>query len=133
MNEREKNDPLRDFGERLNKARAANQGPPSKAPESGSSTSNALAFGWRIGIELFGAIVVAVFIGWAIDKGLGTRPWGMVVFFFLGVAAGMLNVYRAVSRMSGAVGFKQPPPDTALKGTQASPPKGAGWDEDEEG
>ena len=48
MNEREKNDPLREFGERLNKARAASQGPVSKAPDTTTpSTSNALAFGWR--------------------------------------------------------------------------------------
>jgi ATP synthase protein I len=126
MNEREKNDPLRDFGERLDKARAASQGPVGKAPDSTPSTSNALAFGWRVGIELVGAIVVAAFIGWAIDKWLGTRPWGMVVFFFLGVAAGMLNVYRAVTGMTGAVGFRKPP------ASDASPAKGAGWDEDEE-
>jgi ATP synthase protein I len=126
MNEREKNDPLREFGERLDKARAANLGPLGKAPDSPPSTGNALAFGWRIGIELVGAIVVAVFIGWAIDKWFGTRPWGMVVFFFLGVAAGMLNVYRAVIGMTGAVGFKQPPSGNA------PPAKGAGWDEDEE-
>jgi ATP synthase protein I len=127
MNEREKNDPLREFGERLNKARAAKQGPVSKTPDTTPSTSNALAFGWRVGIELVGAIVVAEFIGWAIDKWFGTRPWGMVVFFFLGVAAGMLNVYRAVTGMTGAVGFKQPPPTSKVP-----PAKGAGWDEDEE-
>jgi ATP synthase protein I len=127
MNEREKNDPLREFGERLNKARAASQGPASKPPDTTSpSTSNALAFGWRVGIELVGAIVVAELIGWAIDKWLGTRPWGMVVFFFLGVAAGMLNVYRAVAGMTGAVGFRQPSQG------KAPPAKGAGWDEDEE-
>jgi ATP synthase protein I len=126
MNEREKNDPLREFGERLDKARAANQGPLGKAPDGGPSTGTALAFGWRVGIELVGAIVVAELIGWAIDKWLGTRPWGMVVFFFLGVAAGMLNVYRAVAGMSGAVGYRQPPPGSA------PPTKGAGWDEDEE-
>jgi ATP synthase protein I len=128
MNEREKNDPLREFGERLNKARAASQGPVSKAPDTTSpSTSNALAFGWRVGIELVGAIVVAELIGWAIDKWLGTRPWGMVVFFFLGVAAGMLNVYRAVAGLGGAVGFRQKPPTS-----QAPPAKGAGWDEEDD-
>jgi ATP synthase protein I len=127
MNEREKNDPLREFGERLDKARAASQGPPGKkAPDSGPSTSNALAFGWRVGIELVGAIVVAEFIGWAMDKWLGTRPWGMVVFFFLGVAAGMLNVYRAVAGMGGAVGFRRPSQG------DAPPAKGPGWNEDEE-
>ena len=126
MNEREKNDPLRELGERLDKARAANEGPLSKPPDSTPSTSNALAFGWRVGIELVGAIVFAVFIGWAIDTWLGTRPWGMVVFFFLGVAAGMLGVYRAVTGLGGVVGFRQPPP------TNAPPTKGAGWDEDED-
>jgi ATP synthase protein I len=125
MNEREKNDPLREFGERLDKARAASQGPLSKAPDDAPSTSTALAFGWRVGLELVGAIVVAELIGWAIDKWLGTRPWGMVVFFFLGVAAGMLNVYRAVSGLGGAVGFRQPP-------DSAPPAKSAGWNEDDE-
>jgi ATP synthase protein I len=131
MNEREKDDPLREFGERLNKARAANHGPPSKTPDSTPSTGNALAFGWRVGIELVGAIVVAEFIGWAIDKWFGTRPWGMVVFFFLGVAAGMLNVYRAVTGMGGAMGFKQPPQGDGPS-AKAPPTKGAGWDEDED-
>lgn len=126
MNEREKNDPLREFGERLAKARAASQGPLGKAPDDPPSTSTALAFGWRVGIELVGAIVVAALIGWAIDKWLGTRPWGMVVFFFLGVAAGMLNVYRAVTGLGGAVGFRQPPQG------DAPPAKGAGGDEDED-
>lgn len=123
MDEREKNDPLREFGERLDKARAARQGPPGRAPEGETGTGKALALGWRVGIELVGAIVVAVFIGWAIDRWLGTRPWGVVVLFFLGIAAGMLNVYRAVTGLGRAVGFKR----------DASAGPGAGWgDEDED-
>lgn len=125
MNEREKHDPLRDLGERLDKARAAGKVPLGRPPDSG--TSNALAFGWRVGIELLGAIVIAVFIGWAIDRWLGTRPWGMVVLFFLGVAAGMLNVYRAVSGLGRAVGFRQQEPGNKAAGTT-----GAGWDDDED-
>ncbi len=50
----------------------------------------------------------------------------MVVFFFLGVAAGMLNVYRAVMGLGGAVGFRQKPPG------QVPRAKGAGWDDDED-
>ena len=123
MNEREKNDPLRELGERLDKARAARQGPLGRAPQSETGTSNALALGWRVGIELVGAIVVAVFIGWAIDRWLGTRPWGMVVLFFLGIAAGMLNVYRAVTGLGRAVGFKRDA--SASSG-------GPGWDDEDE-
>lgn len=125
MNEREKHDPLRDLGERLDKARAAGKGTLDRPPETG--TSNALALGWRVGIELLGAIVVAVFIGWAIDRWLGTRPWGMVVLFFLGVAAGMLNVYRAVTGLGRAVGFRPDAP-----GDAAADKPGAGWDDDED-
>lgn len=120
MDEREKDDPLRELGERLAKAQAAAKRPEPRTSQ--PSTGSALAYGWRIGIELIGAIAIASFIGWAIDRWLGTRPWGMVVFFLLGMAAGMLNVYRAVTGLGGAVGYKRdgitPPPAT--------------WDEDEE-
>ena len=54
------------------------------------------------------AIAVAIGLGWAIDHWLGTRPWGMIVLFFLGIAAGMLNVYRAVNRIGGAAGYRKP-------------------------
>jgi hypothetical protein len=33
------------------------------------------------------------------------------VMFFLGVATGMLNVYRAITRQSAAVGFRRPQGD----------------------
>ena len=56
----------------------------------------------------------------------------MVVFFFLGVAAGMLNVYRAVAGLGGAVGFRKPPARNVPPRGNAPPAKGAGWDEDEE-
>jgi ATP synthase protein I len=120
MNEREKNDPLRELGERLDKARASNQPAPVKP---GESTSSALAFGWRIGIELIGAIIVATFIGWAFDRWLGTRPWGIVIFFFLGIAAGMINVFRAVKGLGMAIGYRK---DQQTKGSAGN------WDDDED-
>lgn len=70
-----------------------------------------LGLGLRIGIELVVAIGVATGLGWAIDRWLGTRPWGIIVLFFLGVAAGMLNVYRAVSGISTPVGYRGPGSD----------------------
>jgi len=103
MDEREKVDPLRGLGERLDKARAARVPPPS-SPQEG--TGAALALGWRVGLELVIAIGVAVLIGWAMDRWLGTRPWGMIGFFFLGVAAGMVNVYRTVTGMGMAMGYR---------------------------
>jgi ATP synthase protein I len=72
-----------------------------------SNLQQGLALGLRIGIELIVAVGVATGLGWAIDRWLGTRPWGMIVLFFLGVAAGMLNVYRAVAGISGAAGYRR--------------------------
>ena len=50
----------------------------------------------RLGVEMLAAVAVSVGIGVLVDRGLESKPWGVVVFFFLGVAAGGLNVYRAV-------------------------------------
>jgi ATP synthase protein I len=85
-----------------------------------------LGLGLRIGIELVVAIGVATGLGWAIDHWLGTRPWGIIVLFFLGVAAGMLNIYRAVSGITTPVGYRRPGED----GPTGRPSPDA-WDDDE--
>src|SRR6266436_9932957 len=96
MSESRPPDPLARLGEQIDKARAGRVG---RQPVVGdrSAVQQGLGLGFRIGIELVVAVVVATGLGWAIDRWLGTRPWGMIVLFFLGVAAGMLNVYRAVT------------------------------------
>jgi len=100
-------DPLARLGEEIDRARAERV-PSRPAVSERSLLQQGLGFGFRIGIELVVAVVVATALGWAIDRWFGTRPWGMIVLFFLGVAAGMLNVYRAVTGVGGAVGFRQP-------------------------
>jgi ATP synthase protein I len=42
-----------------------------------------------------------------LDHWLGTKPWGMIGLFFLGVAAGMVNVWRAVTGQGMAVGYRR--------------------------
>src|ERR1700722_8861879 len=117
-------DPLRELGQRLDRARRA-EAPPAPSRPIGMSAQNALGMAWRIGIELVVAIAVATAIGWAIDHWLGTRAWARIVLFFLGVAAGMVNVWRAVTGMSTAMGYGKP------GGSSGPPPQGQ-WDEDED-
>jgi ATP synthase protein I len=50
--------------------------------------------GVRVGVEMVSALVVAVAIGWALDRWLGTSPVFLGVFVLLGGAAGVLNVWR---------------------------------------
>jgi ATP synthase protein I len=108
MSEREPPDPLARLGERIDRARAEYV---REEPAVGdrSALQQGVGSGLRIGLELVVAIGVATALGWAIDQWLGTRPWGIIVLFFLGVAAGMLNVYRAVSGIRAPVGYRYPP------------------------
>jgi ATP synthase protein I len=107
MSESTPPDPLARLGEEIDKARAGRvRRQPQVADR--STLQQGLGLGFRIGIELVVAVVVATAIGWAIDRWLGTRPWGMIVLFFMGVAAGMLNVYRAVTGTGRAVGYRPP-------------------------
>lgn len=125
MSEREPPDPLARLGERIDRARAERASGPTPAGDR-SGMQQGLGIGLRIGIELVVAIGVATALGWAIDHWLGTRPWGIIVLFFLGVAAGMLNVYRAVSGISTPVGYRRPGADGPRMRPGQDP-----WDDDE--
>jgi ATP synthase protein I len=118
-------DPLARLGERIDKARAERV---RRQPPVGdrSSLQQGLGLGFRIGIELVVAVGLATALGWAIDRWLGTRPWGMIALFFLGVAAGMLNVYRAVAGISTAAGTRRPGEGSAAKRDARDE-----WDDDE--
>ncbi len=54
---------------------------------------------FKLGTELVAAVIVGTIIGFILDNWFGTKPWLMIVFFFLGTAAGILNVIRSANRM----------------------------------
>ena len=54
---------------------------------------------FRLGTELVAAVVVGTIIGFILDNWFDTKPWLIIIFFFLGAAAGMLNVIRAANKM----------------------------------
>ena len=63
--------------------------------------SNAASFGkaLKISTELVAAVVVGTTLGFILDNWFDTRPWLTITFFFMGVAAGILNVIRSAKRM----------------------------------
>ena len=54
---------------------------------------------FKLGTELVAAVAVGTIIGFILDTLFDTKPWLIIIFFFLGAAAGILNVIRAASRM----------------------------------
>ena len=93
---------LKDLGERLARTRKARD--KQQADPSGRS---GLGIAMRLSTELVVGVLVGAAIGWAFDEWLGTTPLFLVLFFFLGVAAGVRNVVRAASELNAEAAAEQ--------------------------
>ena len=58
-----------------------------------------MGFAFKLGTELVAAVTVGTIIGFILDTWFGTKPWLIIIFFFLGAAAGIMNVIRTANRM----------------------------------
>ena len=54
---------------------------------------------FKLGTELVAAVAVGTIIGFILDSWFDTKPWLIIIFFFLGTAAGILNVIRTANRI----------------------------------
>ena len=55
-----------------------------------------------IGMSFVLALVMGFGAGYWLDNTFGTRPWLSFIGFFLGLAAGVLNVYRVLKLSNAA-------------------------------
>ena len=86
-------DKLQKLKERIDTAETTNSPPPKQKKQSGAG------FGFKISTEIIAALVVGVGMGLIVDKYLGTKPFGLIIFFIFGAIAGFLNVYRVMRRI----------------------------------
>lgn len=90
------------FEQRLRDARAKRGlDRPKGEASKGSLPGGPWGIGFRAGVEVVAALVVGIVIGLLLDRWLGTWPWLFLVFFVLGSAAGIMNVYRLFNPRSG--------------------------------
>ena len=61
--------------------------------------SSFMGSAFKLGTELVSAVLVGTIIGFILDTWFDTKPWLIIVFFFLGSAAGILNVIKTAKRM----------------------------------
>jgi len=54
---------------------------------------------FKLSTELVAAVAVGTIIGFIFDKTFGTTPWFILIFFFVGVVAGITNVIRSAKNM----------------------------------
>jgi ATP synthase protein I len=65
----------------------------------GEKRSAFMGSAFKLGTELVASVVVGTIIGFILDSWFDTKPWLIIIFFFLGAAAGMLNVIKSANRM----------------------------------
>ena len=58
-----------------------------------------LSIAARIGVELVAALIVGGGLGYLADSYFSSSPLGIIIGVFLGMSAGLLNVYRTASRL----------------------------------
>ena len=54
---------------------------------------------FKLSTELVAAVAVGTIIGFILDTTFGTKPWLILIFFFIGVAAGIMNVIKSAKKM----------------------------------
>ena len=70
-----------------------------RSQSSEDSQSSKLGIAFKMSTEMVAAVLVGTIIGFILDNWFGTKPWLILLFFFVGVIAGILNVCRTAKSM----------------------------------
>ena len=62
-------------------------------------TSSSIGTAFKMSAELVSAVAVGTIIGFILDKTFDTKPWLILLFFFVGVIAGIMNVFKTAKKM----------------------------------
>ena len=70
-----------------------------KNPSQNDDQKSSFGKAFQLSTELVSAVLVATIIGFILDNWFDTKPWLIIIFFFIGVAAGIINVVRSAKKM----------------------------------
>ena len=69
-----------------------------KVEKENPQTSN-IGQAFKLSTELVAAVLVGTIIGFILDNWFDTKPWLIIIFFFVGVIAGILTVIRSAKKL----------------------------------
>ena len=70
-----------------------------KNQDNKNDNPSSIGTAFKLSTELVAAVAVGAIIGFIFDKTFGTTPWFILIFFFVGVVAGITNVIRSAKNM----------------------------------
>ena len=85
-----------DFKTRLKSAKIRAK---SKYSENKETSTSGMGHAFKMSTELVAAVAVGTIIGFILDNWFGTKPWLILIFFFVGVIAGIMNVIKSAKKM----------------------------------
>ena len=87
---------FKDFKTRLKIAKAKIR---NKSISNNETRGSFIGHAFKLGTEFVAAVVVGTIIGFILDSSFDTEPWLILIFFFLGSAAGMLNIIKTAKKI----------------------------------
>ena len=87
---------FKDFKTRLKIAKAKIR---NKSISNNETRGSFIGHAFKLGTEFVAAVVVGTIIGFILDRTFDTKPWLILIFFFLGSAAGMLNIIKTTKKI----------------------------------
>ena len=89
---------MKDFKEISTRLKIAKKNIGKLKDKNRGSTATSIGKALKISTELVAAVVVGSTIGFLLDNWFDTKPLLTICFFILGVAAGILNVFRSAKK-----------------------------------
>tara|TARA_B100001996_G_scaffold217231_1_gene166994 strand:- start:68 stop:355 length:288 start_codon:yes stop_codon:yes gene_type:complete len=70
-----------------------------KSLNNNNKSASSLGIAMKLSTEMVAAVVVGTIIGFILDTWFDSKPWFIIIFFFVGVVAGITNVIRSAKLM----------------------------------
>jgi ATP synthase protein I len=97
LDEPDKPSSLADLDRRLKAVRERQER--ANRPRPSAVSSRGMNAGFRIAVEMLAALGVGFGLGLVLDRWLGTQPWFLLLGFFLGCGAALVNVMRTAKQL----------------------------------
>ena len=90
---------MKKFDELSTRLKIAKQKASKKSFNNNKNNTSSLGAALKLSTEMVASVFVGSIIGFILDNWFDSKPWLTIIFFFVGVAAGILNVIRSAKLM----------------------------------
>lgn len=96
-----------DLKKRIEEAKARDEQSDKSQQGSTNAVPKGAGMAMRAATDLVSGLIVGGFLGYMLDRWLDTKPWFMIIMFFIGFIAGFVNIYKWQTGQGARIGFKE--------------------------